>query len=91
MDTKKEIMDHNMNNNIIELFSTGDGDIQLKVNLTDDTVWLTQKQTAELFAKARNSIAEHIDNVFLEEELNEKVVCRDFRYTTLKENCNEIK
>lgn len=70
MNTKKVIMDHNMNDNKIELFSTGDGDIQLEVNLTDDTVWLTQKQMAELFAKERSVVTKHINSIFREFELD---------------------
>lgn len=36
-----------------------------------------------LFGKGRTTITEHIQNVFKEGELDEKVVCRDFRLTTL--------
>jgi len=35
-----------------------------------------------LFGKARSTIAHHIQNIFNEGELDEKVVCRDFRHTT---------
>jgi hypothetical protein len=35
-----------------------------------------------LFGKGRSTIAEHIQNVFKEGELDEKVVCRYFRHTT---------
>ena len=37
---------------------------------------------ANLFGKARSTITEHIQNVFNEGELNEEVVCRNFRLTT---------
>lgn len=37
---------------------------------------------ATLFGKGRSTVAEHILNVFKEGELNEEVVCRDFRHTT---------
>jgi hypothetical protein len=37
---------------------------------------------ATLFGKARTTITEHIQNVFKEGELNEDVVCRNFRLTT---------
>jgi len=52
------------------------------VRLDDETVWLTQAQMAELFGKARTTITEHIQNVFKEGELDENVVCRNFRQTT---------
>lgn len=57
------------------------GEVKVKVRVEDDTVWLTQKQMAELFGKGRSTIAEHILNVFNEGELEEKSVCRDFRHT----------
>lgn len=49
--------------------------------LEDDTIWLTQKQMAELFDRGRTTITEHIRNIFKEGELDEKTVCRDFRHT----------
>ncbi len=37
---------------------------------------------ALLFGKGRTTITEHIGNIFKEGELNEKIICRDFRHTT---------
>ena len=39
-------------------------DIRLEVNMQDETVWLTQVQIANLFAKNRRTISEHIINIF---------------------------
>jgi hypothetical protein len=50
--------------------------------LENETVWLTQEQMAELFGKARTTIIEHIQNIFKEGELDQAVVCRNFRHTT---------
>ncbi len=44
----------------------------MEVNLQEETVWLTQKQMAELFGKDENTINEHIGNIFSEGELDEK-------------------
>lgn len=66
----------------IEIYKSTENAIELRVNLNDDTVWLTQAQMALLFDKARTTITEHIQNTFKEGELEEKVVCRDFRHTT---------
>ena len=46
--------------------------IKLKVNVKDETVWLTQSQMTELFNVKQNTIAEHISNIFDEGELDEK-------------------
>ncbi|HOY30261.1 MAG TPA: virulence RhuM family protein [Bacteroidales bacterium] len=66
----------------IILFKTNDDKIQLNVTIEDETVWLTQEQMASLFEKGRSTITEHILNIFKENELDEKVVCRNFRHTT---------
>ena len=53
------------------------------VRLEDDTVWLTQAQIVALFQKAKSTISFHISNIFKEGELDEKVVVRKNRTTTL--------
>ena len=54
--------------NEIKIFE--EENIKLEVNLKEETVWLTQKQMAELFDKDQNTISEHINNIFREEELD---------------------
>ncbi len=48
------------------LYTDPNGDVKLRVLVQDETIWLTQDQMAELFDKARNTITEHIQNVFEE-------------------------
>ena len=55
--------------------------VKLEVNLKDETVWLTQKQMAELFDKDRRTITRHIQNIYKDEELEENVVCSFFEHT----------
>lgn len=71
-----------MNNCEILIYQNPDGNIKIDVRLEEETVWLSQDQMAMLFGKARTTITEHIQNVFKEGELDEKVVCRNFRLTT---------
>jgi hypothetical protein len=66
----------------IVLYQTDDGTVRVDVAFQDETVWLSQEQMAQLFGKGRTTITEHIKNVFEEGELDEKLVCRDFRHTT---------
>lgn len=66
----------------ILLYQNTEGSIKIDVRLEDETVWLSQDQIAALFGKSRTTITEHIQNVFIEGELNEEVVCRNFRLTT---------
>ena len=55
--------------------------VKLEVNLKDETVWLTQKQMAELFGKDRRTITRHIQNIYKDNELEEKSVCSFFEHT----------
>ena len=55
--------------------------VKLEVNLKDETVWLTQKQMAELFNKDRRTITRHIQNIYKDEELQENAVCSFFEHT----------
>ena len=61
-----------MNNGKIIIYKTPDGEATVSVSLDNDTVWLSQQQMAELFAKDQSVIARHIRNVFKEKELEEK-------------------
>jgi hypothetical protein len=70
------------NQSEILLYTADDGKTKLQVRLEDDTVWLNQQQIALLFGKSRVTITGHIKNVFSEAELEENVVCRNFRHTT---------
>lgn len=71
-----------MNTGEILIYQNQEGNIKIDVRLEEETVWLSQAQIALLFGKGRSTITEHIANVFKEGELDEKVVCRDFRLTT---------
>lgn len=68
--------------NEVVIYKNDNNNIQIDVQFEQDTVWLTQKQMAELFDKDRRTVTEHIRNIFKEKELEEQVVCRKFRHTT---------
>ncbi len=53
----------------ILIYQTADGSQALDVRLERDTVWLNQKQMAELFDKDSDTVGLHIRNVFKEGEL----------------------
>lgn len=61
------------------LFQTEDGQTRIQVRLEDETVWLSQKQLAELFQKNVRTISEHIQNIFDEGELLPGATVRNFR------------
>ena len=70
-----------LDNQNITIYQSNDGKISFNVNVFEDTVWLTQKQMAELFDKDQRTISEHTNNIFKEKELEENSVYRNFRYT----------
>ncbi|MEW6408151.1 MAG: RhuM family protein [Patescibacteria group bacterium] len=59
-------------NNQIIIYNTEDGETRIEVRMKDETVWLSQKQMAELFDCSVDNIALHLKNVYLEQELDEK-------------------
>ena len=61
-----------MKTNEIVLFETEDRNIVLPVNVEKDTVWLSANQMAILFERDEKTIRKHVNNVFSEEEVNEK-------------------
>lgn len=65
----------------IIIYKTPDKKIKIDVKLDQETVWLNQKQMAELFDKGLPTINEHIKNIFKEGELSENSVIRKFRIT----------
>ncbi|MFH1507030.1 MAG: virulence protein RhuM/Fic/DOC family protein, partial [Candidatus Omnitrophota bacterium] len=65
----------------IAIYRTKDRKVLLEVRLERETVWLTQKQIADLFTKDVRTVNEHIQNIFKERELKRKSVIRNFRIT----------
>ena len=57
--------------NKIEIYKTTDNQTEIKVQFDADTVWLNQKQMAELFEKDTDTIGLHLKNIYSESELEE--------------------
>ena len=62
-----------------DLVKYNNGEIELTVSIENDTIWLTQKQIAELFDKDIRTVNEHIQAIYNEEELFENSTIRNFR------------
>ena len=75
-----------MNNEIqkgeIIIYTSEDGSVSLDTKLENDTIWLTQRQMAELFGVKTPAISKHLKNIFREGELNEDVVISILETTT---------
>lgn len=68
-------------NNQIIIYSTEDGQTKIEVKLKNETVWLAQKQMAELFDCSVDNISLHLKNVFKEAELRENLVTEESSVT----------
>ena len=53
----------------------------INIRLENETLWLTQRQIADLFDKDRSVITKHIKNIFEEGELVENSVCAKIAHT----------
>jgi hypothetical protein len=56
-------------------------DSKIKIMVLDETIWLNQKEIAELFDSSKSNISEHISSIFNDGELDEISVVRSFRTT----------
>jgi prophage maintenance system killer protein len=55
----------------IEIFQTEDGQTEINVKFDNETVWLSQKQMAQLFDKDSDTIGLHLKNIYQSGELDE--------------------
>ena len=65
------------------------GELELRVSVENDTIWLTQKQIVELFQSSKANISEHLTAIYKDEELLKKATVRKFRIVQ-KEGNREV-
>lgn len=65
----------------IVIYLTKDKNVQIEVKLEQETVWLSQKQIAQLFDTQRPAITKHLVNIFKNKELQENSVCSILEHT----------
>jgi len=63
------------------IFTGQAGEQSIEARYEDETIWLTQKLMAELFAVDVRTVSEHLKNIFQSHELQEDSVIRKFRNT----------
>ncbi len=69
-----------MNNGQIILFQTQGGETKIEVRLSNETVWLTADQMAELFQRDRSTIQRHIKKIYDDGELTADSTCAFFAH-----------
>ena len=72
------------NSSQILIYQAGDGATKLEVRLENETVWLSQKQLAELFQVGVNTINYHIKEIFESCELESEGTIRKFRIVQIE-------
>lgn len=63
------------------IYSNQDGSVNIETKLIDETIWLNQKQLAELYQTTVSNINIHIHNILTEGELEAEAVIKDFLIT----------
>jgi len=62
----------------IIIYEDADGQSAVQVRLDGETVWLTQKQMADLFESSADNIGLHLKNIYAEGELSEAATAEDY-------------
>ena len=70
-----------MNKGAIVIYEGKDGRFELRVDISNETLWATQAQIADLFEVSIPTINEHLRNIFKTNELRADSVIRKFRIT----------
>lgn len=66
--------------NIIVYQASG-GAIELRGDVSKETIWATQAQIADVFGVERSVVTKHIHNILKNKELNRDQVCANFAHT----------
>ena len=74
-----------MNNEIIK-FVNGDLQLDVTVSPNEETVWLTQKQMAELFDVKSQAITRHLKNIYNYKELFKEATCSKMEQVQIEGN-----
>ncbi len=64
------------------LYTAPDGDVKVEIYFQNETVWLSQKSMAELFAVGVPAISKHLKNIFDSGELQKELVISKMETTT---------
>ena len=64
------------------VYKSLEGEISINALVHEESIWLTQKEMAELFDVNKSSISRHLKNIFAEGELDEQVVVAKIATTT---------
>jgi hypothetical protein len=77
-----------MEESSIKIFQTENGKTEIQVVVQSETVWLSQKQMADLFEKDSDTIGLHLRNIYKSKELLEKATTEKYSVVQKEGNRN---
>jgi hypothetical protein len=69
----------NKDQDTVVIYQGRDGDIELRADIKQDTIWATQAQMAHVFEVDIRTVNEHLNNIFRTHELSKDSTLRKFR------------
>ena len=76
-------------NNVI-IYQDDNGITKVSVRFSEDDIWLTKNQIAELYDTSRQNIQQHIESIYEDKELDREATCKNFLHVRL-EGAREVK
>ncbi len=74
----------------LTLYTTEDGRSQIRLRAMDQTVWLTQREMAELFDVTTDNVGLHMKNIFEDAELSREATTEESSVVQI-EGSREVK
>lgn len=62
----------------IVVYEAAEGEVRVEVRLERDTVWLTQRQMADVFGTSTDNVGLHLKNIFAGGELDEEATTEEY-------------
>ncbi|MEG0873658.1 MAG: cell filamentation protein Fic, partial [Clostridia bacterium] len=72
-----------MEENKLIIYKNKDGNISVDAIYKDETLWLSQKGMSKVFDVNIPAISKHLNNIFSDEELEERMVVSKMENTTI--------
>ncbi|MDR5859126.1 virulence RhuM family protein [Halomonas eurihalina] len=66
-----------MEHSPIVIYEDADKAVEVRLDASQETVWLTQRQLAEVFDTSTDNIGLHLKNIYADEELSENATTED--------------
>ncbi|MDY7116809.1 RhuM family protein [Halomonas sp. SSL-5] len=62
----------------IVIYQKADQQVEVRLDVEQDTVWLTQRQMGEVFGTTPENVLIHLKNIYVDNELEEPATAKDF-------------